>query len=94
VDHYEQRGWQAVSTEFDFIEPTKQKEYQRKKIVITAADVEIVKEQIKMVWDKIQARDFYTGCGKSDCHWCNFVKSHQLAIELHELEDQEDPAQD
>ena len=32
VDHYEQRGWQAVSTEFDFIEPTKQKEYQRKKI--------------------------------------------------------------
>jgi len=90
VGHYEQRGWQAISTEFDFIEPDKQKEYQRKKIIITPADVEIVKGQIKMVWDKIQAKDFYTGCGKADCHWCNFVKSHQLAVELHELEEGND----
>ena len=89
VDHYEQRGWQAVSTEFDFVEPTKQKEYQRKKIVINPTDVEIVKEQITMVWEKIQAKDFYTGCGKADCHWCNFVKTHQLAVELHTLEEEE-----
>lgn len=47
-----------------------------------------------MVWDKIQAKDFYTGCGKSECHWCNFVKSHQLAIELHELEEEEGALQD
>jgi DNA helicase-2/ATP-dependent DNA helicase PcrA len=78
-----------VSTEFDFVEPTKQKEYQRKKIVINPADVEIVKEQITMVWEKIQAKDFYTGCGKADCHWCNFVKTHQLAVELHTLEEEE-----
>ncbi|MBM3412857.1 MAG: ATP-dependent helicase [Bacteroidetes bacterium] len=90
VDNYEQRGWQTISAEFDFIEPDKQKEYQRKKIIVTPADVEIVKEQIKMVWDKIQAKDFYTGCGKEKCHWCNFVKSHQLAVELHELEEGND----
>jgi DNA helicase-2/ATP-dependent DNA helicase PcrA len=42
-----------------------------------------------MVWEKIQAKDFYTGCGKADCHWCNFVKTHQLAVELHTLEEEE-----
>lgn len=87
IDHYDQRGWTAVSTEFDFIEPTKQKEYQRKKIIITPTDVELVKEQIEQVWNKIQQRDFYTGCGKDDCHWCQFVKTNQLTIALHELND-------
>jgi DNA helicase-2/ATP-dependent DNA helicase PcrA len=46
-----------------------------------------VTQQIKTVWQKIQDRDFYTGCGKPDCHWCNFVKENKLAIALHELEE-------
>ena len=85
VDQYEQRGWHAVSTEFDFIEPDSKKKYRREKIVITPADVETVKQQIRTTWEKIHQRDFYTGCGKEDCHWCNFVKTHQLAIALHEI---------
>jgi DNA helicase-2/ATP-dependent DNA helicase PcrA len=90
VDHYEQKGWTAISTEFDFIEPDKQKQYQRKKLVISPADIEIVEEQIQTVWQKIQERDFYTGCGKEDCHWCNFVKTNQLAVSLHEITSDED----
>jgi len=39
-----------------------------------------VREQIQLVWEKIQARDFYTGCGKEDCHWCNFVKTNKLQV--------------
>jgi DNA helicase-2/ATP-dependent DNA helicase PcrA len=89
VDQYEQRGWQAVSTEFDFIEPDSKKKYRREKIVITPADVETVKQQIRTTWEKIHQRDFYTGCGKEDCHWCNFVKTHQLAIALHEIAPEE-----
>ena len=42
----------------------------------------------KMVWEKIQQKDFYTGCGKEDCHWCNFVKNNELAVSLHELEEE------
>ena len=90
VDHHEQKGWIAVSTEFDFIEPDKQKQYQRKKLVISPVDMEIVQEQISMVWQKIQDRDFYTGCGKEECHWCNFVKTNQLAVSLHEIATDED----
>ena len=78
-----------VSTEFDFVEPDKKKKYRKEKIVITPADIETVNQQIMMVWQKIQDREFYIGCGKPDCHWCNFVKHNNLAVALHELEEEE-----
>ncbi len=89
IDNYQQKDWQVISTEFDFVEPDKKKDYRKEKIVITPADTVTVKQQIKMVWDKIQAKDFYTGCGKEDCHWCNFVKDNKLAVALHDLQDEE-----
>ncbi len=88
IDHYEQKDWQVISTEFDFIEPDKKGEYRKEKIVITTQDTETVKQQLTTVWHKIQARDFYTGCGKADCHWCNFVKNNKLAVALHALEEE------
>ncbi|HEX7848074.1 MAG TPA: PD-(D/E)XK nuclease family protein [Chitinophagaceae bacterium] len=90
IDNYEQRGWKALSTEFDFIEPDKKKNYRKEKLVISPADITTVTEQIVSTWQKIQDHDFYTGCGKEDCHWCNFVKTNNLAIALHELETEEE----
>jgi DNA helicase-2/ATP-dependent DNA helicase PcrA len=87
VDNYEQKDWKVISTEFDFIEPDKKGEYRKEKIVINPQDMETVKQQLTEVWHKIQARDFYTGCGKEDCHWCNFVKNNKLAVALHDLEE-------
>lgn len=87
VDHYEQKNWKVVSTEFDFIEPDKKKNYRREKIVISPEDITTVTQQIKTVWQKIQGREFYTGCGKKECHWCNFVKDNKMAIALHDLQD-------
>lgn len=89
VDNYEQKGWEVASTEFDFVEPDKKKEYRKEKVFISPADLETVKQQIVAVWEKIQARDFYTGCGKPDCHWCNFVKENQLAVAMHDAEEEE-----
>jgi DNA helicase-2/ATP-dependent DNA helicase PcrA len=90
IDHYEQKDWKAVSTEFDFIEPDKKKNYRREKIFISPEDITTVTHQITSTWEKIQNREFYIGCGKEDCHWCNFVKTNQLAIALHELETPDD----
>jgi DNA helicase-2/ATP-dependent DNA helicase PcrA len=89
VDNYEAKDWKVVSTEFDFVEPDKKKDYRKEKIVITPADIETVTQQIVQVWEKIQNREFYIGCGKEDCHWCNFVKTNELAVALHELEEEE-----
>ncbi len=88
VDNYEQKNWKVISTEFDFIEPDKKKQYRKIKMVIEPQDITTVTQQVKTVWEKIQARDFYTGCGKPDCHWCNFVKSNHMAVALHNLSEE------
>jgi DNA helicase-2/ATP-dependent DNA helicase PcrA len=89
IDNYQQKDWKVISTEFDFIEPDKKKQYRKEKIVINPQDTETVKQQITEVWTKIQQKDFYTGCGKEDCHWCNFVKDNQLQVALHDLEEED-----
>jgi len=86
VDNYDQKDWKVVSTEFDFIEPDKKKEYRKVKVMISPEDITTVTQQIKETWEKIQNREFYIGCGKADCHWCEFVKTNNLAIALHEME--------
>ena len=90
IDNMDGKDWKVVSTEFDFIEPDKTRGYQKRKIFIGPADIETVKQQLTTVWNKIQARDFYTGCGKPDCEWCNFVKDNKLEIALHDILAEED----
>ena len=87
LDNWEQKDWQVISTEFDFVEPDKKKQYRKEKVVISPADTTTVTQQIVEVWGKIQNREFYTGCGKEDCRWCNFVKTNELAVALHEEEE-------
>jgi len=89
VDHYTQKDWKAGSAEFDFIEPDSKKIYHKKKLIISPEEVEVVTQQIRTVWEKIQNHEFYIGCGKPDCHWCQFVKSNNLAVSLQELEEEE-----
>jgi hypothetical protein len=85
LDNYKQKNWQVISTEFDFIEPDAQHTYRKEKVTITPADVTTVTQQIINTWNKIQEKDFYTGCGKTNCRWCNFVKENNLYIALHQL---------
>ncbi|HMH32611.1 MAG TPA: ATP-dependent DNA helicase, partial [Puia sp.] len=52
IDHHDQRGWQAVSTEFDFIEPDNKKNYRKIKLVISPQDISTVTQQITDTWEK------------------------------------------
>jgi DNA helicase-2/ATP-dependent DNA helicase PcrA len=89
VDNMDAKDWKVVSSEFDFVEPDKSKGFQKRKIFIEPSDITTVKQQLTEVWNKIQARDFYTGCGKEDCTWCNFVKDNELHIALHDIIEEE-----
>ena len=80
LDQYAQKDWQAVSAEFDFIEPDNKKRYSKVKLAIGNEDIATVSNQIAESWVKIQNHDFYTGCGKEDCHWCHFVKNNRLDV--------------
>jgi DNA helicase II / ATP-dependent DNA helicase PcrA len=84
-----QRDWQVMSTEFDFIEPNNKKAYIKQKLFITPEDEATVTAQISETWSKIQSHDFYTGCGKEDCHWCNFVRTNKLEVSA-AIEEEED----
>ena len=88
IDNYGSKDWKVVSSEFDFIEPDKKKNFRKEKIVITPADITTVTQQITDTWQKIQNHEFYIGCGKENCHWCNFVKTNNLTVELHEIEEE------
>ena len=88
VDRF-QPDWQVISTEFDFIEPDNKKAWLKQKIYITPEDEAIVTRQITETWTKIQNHDFYTGCGKADCHWCNFVKNNKLDVNATLAEEEE-----
>jgi DNA helicase-2/ATP-dependent DNA helicase PcrA len=90
VDNYGAKDWKVMSAEFDFIEPDKKKNYRKIKVTINPPDLETVTQQIKTVWQKIQERDFYIGCGDKDCHWCRFVKTNNLSVALHELQQADD----
>lgn len=91
VDNYDQKAWQVISSEFDFVEPDNKKKYRKEKIIITDADISTVKNQITTVWQKIQNHEFYKGCGKEECHWCKFVKQNELTVSIAEIlpEDEE-----
>ena len=79
------KNWEVTCAEFDFVEPNKKKAFEKVSIAITDADITTVTQQVQTVWQKIQDKDFYTGCGKPECHWCNFVKNNQLTVALHEI---------
>ncbi|MBK8311955.1 MAG: hypothetical protein IPL04_14675 [Chitinophagaceae bacterium] len=89
LDNDRTNDWQAVSTEFDFIEPVND-EYKTEVVQVNSADITTVTHQITDTWQKIQNKDFKTGCGKPDCEWCNFVKSNNLVVTLHDPESDED----
>ncbi len=89
IDNVDDKNWKVVSSEFDFVEPDKSKGFQKRKIYIEPQHIDTVKQQITEVWSKIQARDFYTGCGKEDCTWCKFVKENKLHIALHDIIEEE-----
>ncbi|HRN56885.1 MAG TPA: PD-(D/E)XK nuclease family protein, partial [Agriterribacter sp.] len=85
MDNDKTHDWKVISTEFDFIEPVGDT-YKTERVEVTDADITTVTQQIVTTWQKIQNREFRTGCGKPDCEWCHFVKTNDLAVALHTLE--------
>jgi DNA helicase-2/ATP-dependent DNA helicase PcrA len=88
------KNWEVTMAQFDFVEPNKKKEFEKINVPITDADMTTVTQQIQTVWEKIQQKDFYTGCGKEDCHWCQFVKTNELAVALHETKEIDETEED
>jgi DNA helicase-2/ATP-dependent DNA helicase PcrA len=93
VEAHKLKEYKVTKTVFQFVEPDDNNEYISVDIIPTEDDLQTVREQIKGTWLKIQNQDFYTGCGKEDCTWCNFVKDnkqYELLIARDEENQEED----
>ena len=90
VDNYPGKQYRTDEVVFDFVEPNSKKKYISLPVPIEEADITTVTQQIIETWNNIQNRNFYTGCGEEKCHWCNFVKTNELAKALHDPELPED----
>lgn len=67
-----QRGLvKTGAVEFLEREPAKQ---MREEFPLTEADAQMVREQIKDVWKRLQSADFATGCGREGCEWCGLAR--------------------
>jgi DNA helicase-2/ATP-dependent DNA helicase PcrA len=80
------KNWKVDHVVFDFIEQDKKGKWQKQRLAISPEDVQLVSQQIRDVWSKIQNHDFYTGCGKPKCTWCNFTKDNKIFLRLEEEE--------
>lgn len=88
---YNYKNYDVTSVEFDFVEPLeKTGEYKKYKLIIEPDYIQTVNKQISETWNKIQNREFYTGCGKPDCSYCGFVKENKLFAKLHSPEPEEE----
>lgn len=85
------KNWHVLEIQFDFVEMNKKEQFDIEKLFITQEQIDAVKEQITTAWDKIQKHEFYEGCGKPDCRWCNFIKDNKIYSSLLEIEPEENP---
>ncbi|MEO7393608.1 MAG: 3'-5' exonuclease, partial [Chitinophagaceae bacterium] len=86
VDNLPGKKWNVLHTQFDFVEPNAKNEFDLIRLSITEEEVEQVKSQVSTTWEQVQQHNFYTGCGKPDCEWCNFAKNNKIYSSLIEEE--------
>jgi DNA helicase II / ATP-dependent DNA helicase PcrA len=69
------RSARSVSKgEIAYLDPNVDGKFPEVEISFNPGDVALMKDLISETYQKIQAQDFYEGCGKNTCAWCNFVK--------------------
>ncbi|MFM8363059.1 MAG: hypothetical protein ACKOA4_10210, partial [Haliscomenobacter sp.] len=60
--------------EIQFIEPDRQGQYRRLHLDFEPEDGQHMRQLIAQTYQRVQAKDFYSGCGKPECRWCTFVR--------------------
>lgn len=78
LDNYHRRDFIVSEGKIDYVEPDKNGENQFVKIDLHPNHLRTVTKQITESYDKIMNHEFYEGCGKPTCHWCNFTIKHEL----------------
>jgi len=74
LDNDPKRTLKYTSGTMDFVEQSNNQFY-RRSLVISKLDTELVIDQIKESYDRLNNHDF-TGCGEDNCKWCTFANEN------------------
>lgn len=69
-----------------YFEPDYQGSFTTKSVEFSAQEVVQVRELVKASYQQIKEQDFYEGCGKENCKWCNFVKHNVMTDSFRDAE--------
>lgn len=91
-ENWRNNSHRIVSGEISYLEPDGQGVFPSRQLVFQPEDVTFVKNLIKDTYGKIMRQEFYEGCGKPECSWCNFLKNQEQVNsfaeeEIEELDD-------
>lgn len=92
IDSDTRTSWTMYQGTMDYIEPNDDDTFDRKSIVISPLDEQLVADQLKDSYEKIKKHEFKNGCEEETCKWCNFVKNnfkinHELPSHIEEQEE-------
>lgn len=86
LERYEDRNWRVNLGRFDYIQKTAKGDYKQYTVPVFKPDEDFVLAQLKDAYTRIINHEFDRGCGKEDCHWCNFAKRYELIRQPDEVE--------
>ncbi|GAA4462273.1 ATP-dependent DNA helicase [Nemorincola caseinilytica] len=78
LENYEDRSWLVKSGIFDYVQRTKSGDHKQYVVPMFKQDEDIVRAQLKDAYGRIMNHEFDRGCGKEECHWCNFARRYEL----------------
>lgn len=79
LENHPDLNWKVNTGVFEYVEKSKKtNEYKTFTVPMFEEDEQAVRTQMKQAYTGIMNHDFDTGCGKEDCHWCNFARKYEL----------------
>jgi len=85
LENYHRRDFIVSEGMIDYVEPdSKTNENKFVAIDLHPKHLQTVTKQITDTYKKIQNHEFYEGCGKPTCEWCNFTLEQKLKDRYHD----------
>ncbi|MGB1217077.1 MAG: PD-(D/E)XK nuclease family protein, partial [Saprospiraceae bacterium] len=73
-EQYRNQTRRVGSAEIAYLETDRDKNFPTSVMMFNDEHELLVKQMIVETYQKIKAHDFYEGCGKDTCKWCNFAR--------------------
>ncbi len=88
-ENYRDNSRKALTASIEYLEPDKEGIFLTKTLTLEDSDVKIMNELILDSYNKIKTHDFFEGCNRKSCKWCNFVKRNIMPDRMNDEEAEE-----